>query len=613
MSRVPRMVLLLGVALAGAAFAPSLARGAVSFSACRANSPVLCGAVPAPLDFSGATPGTINLHVEELPAQGMPKGVLFLIAGGPGQGSAQVFDLIDSGSTFQSMFPGYTLVAYDDRGTGQSGPLSCPGINGLFAASIEQGISIVSSCGATIGSSRVFYSTRDHADDIEVIRQALGVDKVALWGTSYGTKLAVAYALAFPTHVERLLLDSVLPPSGPDPFGVDTIKAMPGGVDDLCFGGVCKTVTKDAFADVATLANKLAAKPLTGKVRLNPGKAPVSIRIDGNNLLSNVVLDSDLVPGIGTELPAALKAALDGQPQLLLRLYALDTVSAGVADSGGFDTALYVATSCDDGPFPWNAATPLAERQAAIDSALGALPAGSLGPFGNWAIGLGNAQMCRDWPAPGNTPLAAGPLPNVPVLVLSGGRDMRTPTAGGQAVASLFPQGHVLVLPGWGHSVLGNSSCVDNAVTAWLQGATPPAACPRVPPIVQPLGRMPASVATAAFLGKIHGLRGHTLAAVVRTLQEAGSTWLLSGAQPTSGLAGGSLRAAFGAFRLDGYSDVPGLTVTGSLKQKSVGALPIDFEGTLTIAGANASHGKLELFGNELRGTLGGKSVRVTF
>ena len=26
------------------------------------------------------------------------------------------------------------------------------------------------------------------------MRQALGVDKVALWGTSYGTKLALAYA-----------------------------------------------------------------------------------------------------------------------------------------------------------------------------------------------------------------------------------------------------------------------------------------------------------------------------------------------------------------------------------------------------------------------------------
>jgi pimeloyl-ACP methyl ester carboxylesterase len=611
--RAVRMLVVTGAVLAVSALAPSLARGAVSFSPCRANSPVLCGTVTAPLDFSGATPGQVGLHVEELPAQGMPKGVLFLIAGGPGQASAQVFDLVDQGSTYQSIFPGYTLVAYDDRGTGESGALSCPGINSLFSASVEQSIARVAACGDAIGPDRVFYSTRDHADDIEVIRQALGVDKIALWGTSYGTKLAMAYALAYPSHVERLLLDSVLPPDGPDPFGLDTIRAMPNGINDLCYGGACKTVTKNAFDDVAKLAGRLAQKPLAGKVRLHPGSAPVSIRIDGNNLLSNVVLDSDLIPGIGTELPAAVKAALEGKPRLLLRLYALDTISSGISDSGGFDTALYVATSCDDGPFPWTASTPLSERQAAIDAALNALPAGSLGPFGRWAIGLGNAEMCRDWPSPGNTPLAGGPLPNVPVLVLSGGRDMRTPTAGGREVASMFPQGHLLVLPGWGHSVLGNSICVDNAVTAWLGGATPPSSCPRVPPIVKPLGRFPSSVAGAGFIGPVRGLRGHTLAAVVWTLEEAESTWLLAGSQPTSGLLGGSLQAAYGAFRLSGYSDVPGLTISGSVKQKSVGAFPIDFEGTLTIGGLQASHGRLELFGNALSGTLGGKKVRISF
>ena len=48
------------------------------------------------------------------------------------------------------------------------------------------------------------------------MRLALGVDKVALFGVSYGTKHAVAYALAHPTHVERLLLDSeVLPDENP--------------------------------------------------------------------------------------------------------------------------------------------------------------------------------------------------------------------------------------------------------------------------------------------------------------------------------------------------------------------------------------------------------------
>ena len=40
------------------------------------------------------------------------------------------------------------------------------------------------------------------------------------------------------------------------------------------------------------------------------------------------------------------------------------------------------------------------------------------------------------------------------MLALSGTFDMRTPTANAASVVSQFPQGHLLVVPGIGHSVL---------------------------------------------------------------------------------------------------------------------------------------------------------------
>src|SRR5262249_60099474 len=52
-----------------------------------------CTTVNVPLDRSGATPGTVSLHVEELPAPGKPRGVLFFVAGGPGQASAGTVQL----------------------------------------------------------------------------------------------------------------------------------------------------------------------------------------------------------------------------------------------------------------------------------------------------------------------------------------------------------------------------------------------------------------------------------------------------------------------------------------------------------------------------------------
>ena len=69
------------------------------------------------------------------------------------------------------------------------------------------------------------------------MRQALGVDKIALFGVSYGTKHALAYALAHPTHVERLLLDSeVLPDRDP----LDTIAPDDPDLDQrICTNNVC--------------------------------------------------------------------------------------------------------------------------------------------------------------------------------------------------------------------------------------------------------------------------------------------------------------------------------------------------------------------------------------
>ena len=198
---------------------------------CGGATGVICSVVTVPLDRTGQVPGTIGLHVEVVPASGTPRGAVFLIAGGPGQGSAHVFGLGDPNTVaaFHFLFPGYTLVAYDDRGTGESGLLDCPGVQAAVTAAQQR--AAATACAAQIGPARQFYSTADHAEDLEAVRVALGFDKVALFGVSYGTKLAMAYALAHPDHVERLLLDSVLVPEGPDPYSANVLRDLPATLD----------------------------------------------------------------------------------------------------------------------------------------------------------------------------------------------------------------------------------------------------------------------------------------------------------------------------------------------------------------------------------------------
>jgi len=238
--------------------------------------------------------------------------VMMMIAGGPGQASAIAFDLATLGSVWRSLFPGYTLVAFDPRGSGGSGFLNCSVTNPLAVAAE------VTACGDALGPSRAFYTTAANAEDVDGVRQALGVDKVALWGTSYGTKVELAYALAHPDHVERMLLDSVVTPAGPDPLGLDTLQGIPLGLSAMCASAACRAIDPNLAAQVATIANRAAAKPITGRVR-NPFGRPRSVTLDGPTLLQ-IVVGADLDPGLQAALPSVVSAATAGRPQALLRL-----------------------------------------------------------------------------------------------------------------------------------------------------------------------------------------------------------------------------------------------------------------------------------------------------
>ena len=113
-----------------------------------------------------------DLYFEECGKQtGRP--ILFL-HGGPGAGIAPSHRRLFNPDRFR-------CVLFDQRGSGQSRPF----------ASIE-----LNTTDALIG-------------DIEALRHHLGVDKFILFGGSWGSTLALAYAIAYPEHVESLILRGI--------------------------------------------------------------------------------------------------------------------------------------------------------------------------------------------------------------------------------------------------------------------------------------------------------------------------------------------------------------------------------------------------------------------
>jgi pimeloyl-ACP methyl ester carboxylesterase len=597
--------------------APGTAHAAITLTPCPDTTNGLqCGTVDVPLDRTGVVPGTIALHVEVLPATGLPRGTMFLVAGGPGQGSAHVYGLgsPDSAEFMRAMMPGYTLVAFDNRGTGDSGVIRCPELQNTPTASAEQGAILARDCAAIIGPQRQFYATRDHAEDTDAVRAALGVPKIGLMGVSYGTKLALAYALAHPGNVERLILDSVVPTQLPDPFDRNVLREMPTTLDSLCDGGLCRAATPNFSAEVATLANRIEAKPISGKIIAPNGKLK-TVRMDGEELIS-MLIDTDLSPGLAAEAPASVHAALKGNVRPLLRIYDLN-LRTGELASEDLSFGLNAATNCADGRFPWSPAAAPSTRQAAIDAAVNGLPPGAFGPFGKWAARIGTAYFCEQWPSPsGNTPLAPGPYPNVPVLAVSGGYDLRTPTASAISVLTQFPQGRLIVVPGVGHSVLTAdfSYCSQRATRQWILGtldAPIQAVCPRVPPLVKILGAFPPKP------GKKPTAKS-TLALASKTLREAEATWLQllfsSVSFTPRGVYGGKLvnTKSGDGFVLTKYAIAPGVLLSGKVTFVDVGP-PSIYKGTVKVSGLAAAAGTLTISKNSLSGKLGGHPIKGTY
>jgi TAP-like protein len=391
------------------------------------------------------------------------------------------------------------------------------------------------------------------------------------------------------------------------------LREMPGTLTAFCAGGVCRGATQNFAADVVKLANRLEAHPVKGKVIAPNGKLR-ALHMNGEELIS-MIIDADLSPGLAAEAPAAVHAALLGNARPLLRLYDLD-LRTSMLSAEDLSFGLYAATNCADGRFPFAPDTPPAARQAILDATIRAFPPGTFGPFGNWAARTGTAYFCEQWPTPtGNTPLGPGPLPNVPVLAVNGGFDLRTPVANAVGVISAFPKGQLVIVPGVGHSVSSAdfSGCAADAIRRWILGTLPSfrqASCPRVPPVGKILGAFPGRPAKATVQA--------TLTAAARTLREAESTWLqivLSSASfAPRGLYGGKLVPSQQAltFTLSRYSAVSGVQLSGKVSFVP-GELPLSYKGTLRVSGSAALAGTLKFSKNSVSGRLGGRAVKGSY
>lgn len=174
------------------------------------------GWVEVPEHHAQPAGNKIRLPVIRLKATSQNPGPPILwLAGGPGESGTR--RVTSSYPLFEALRAYGDVIVFDQRGTGVAEPnLAVPGRLDLPADQsidspqararlreiAEHVRDTVQGRGIDLGA----YNTRESADDVESLRQALGADKIVLAAHSYGTHLALATIKRHGRHVSRAIL-----------------------------------------------------------------------------------------------------------------------------------------------------------------------------------------------------------------------------------------------------------------------------------------------------------------------------------------------------------------------------------------------------------------------
>ena len=232
--RVRRFVVLIAgvAALAWPTSAPATPpTPALDWRACPATSPdeeeflrpYRCSTIEVPLSYRDPDGQSLELALGLLPAADPARklGTLFWNPGGPG-GPGQIPPPFSD-----ALHQRFDIVGFDPRGVGASTPLRCFASNEQairllgwdFPITLAQEQRVIDLtrrasqlCARNGGPLLEHMSTGNVARDLDVLRQAVGDERLNYLGFSYGTHLGAVYANLFPDRVRAVTLDAVLDP-----------------------------------------------------------------------------------------------------------------------------------------------------------------------------------------------------------------------------------------------------------------------------------------------------------------------------------------------------------------------------------------------------------------
>lgn len=555
--------------------------GSVVLTPCRVMEGAYCGHITRAWDPSGHVPGTFSVGFAWIPASsGRSIGTLVPHEGGPG------YSTTGSGEWFAEMYGdlmrNHDMLLVDQRGMGRTAVLACPALdNGTLSYVRAVGV-----CGRSLGDRAYSYGSEASADDLAAVLDALKIDKIDMYGDSYGTFFGQVFAGRHPDRLRTLILDGAYPTYGESAWYPTQGPALRRALTAVCARSeLCASAPGMPMPRLETLLDRLREKPMRARA---PG---------GDGRWHSVVLDPEAVAAVAynatylsptyREFTAAVRAALDGDARPLARLFAEywwtgDTSSNPREYSSGAEAAV----SCHDYPQLFDLRRSTGKRQEQYHDAFRRREKSQPGLYAPFSIreykrsGWTSFGMCLEWPrppagAPFGPPKPLGAYPKVPTLVLSGELDTITTAAEGDMVAARFPRSRHIVVANGLHVVGGAhpDSCGPRLVrhvirTGGLGIPAPLAACAADAPIIRAVGTYPRTLSGVQLPAGVADTDLSRIAVTAaNTAADLIDRWWQSYSDAGHGLRGGKYSYAGDQrvrFRLEGVKLVRDLPVSGS-------------------------------------------------
>ncbi len=428
-----------------------------------------CATLEVPLTYSAPDGESIELALLKVPSRDDRQGSLVVNPGGPG---APGTDYAAAASSVfrEPLLRAFDIVGFDPRGTGESAPVDCltdeqldtylsSDPNPDTAEEAQEFADLVREfgrgCAELSGDEVNHVSTIEAARDMDVLRAALGENKLTYLGASYGTKLGATYAELFPDRVGRLVLDGAVDVSLDNrQLGLEQAAGFETALSayiqncidttDNCFLG---DSVDEGLATISGLLADIETSPLpAGDRELQIGNAFYGI----------------VTPLYNRDywflLSASLRSALDGSGTALMELADLYASRGPEGYTDNSSEAIF-AINCLDDP----SSVDFDEVAAEIPAFEEASP--TFGSIFAWSL-----TNCRG--SRGRTtekPIEIKAEGAAPILVVGTTRDPATPMKWAEALAAQLESGVLLRRDGDGHTAYNSGNeCIDSAIESYL-------------------------------------------------------------------------------------------------------------------------------------------------